>query len=833
MKKSIFIFYISFIVAPCIFAINSPTFINITRVPSATSAFLSWTVENDASNILILRRKAAGTPVEFTEPVNGVAYVGGILNGPYTNGYSWENGGLNATTDYEYKLYSYTDAYVYSAGISVTTNIDTNTNFLSTFATTYGTASSSHNFAVTGSTISTDIVINAPYGFEISTDNTTFYDSRTLVRSGGAVASTTIYCRAKSTAPSGGPYYENISISSTSINGIPTTKYIACSRTGTQKALVITGLSAANKVFNGTNTASLTGTAAYSGLVNSESFAVTGTPTATFDNSTVGVGKSITVTGFTAPSSNYTLTQPTGLTATIFPVISTWSGTNNWSNAANWTYLPLAATEVVVSSGELTINQNATVQSITIQPGAKVTLNSGKVLTITGNFSLQSNALNGTGTFVDKGGTVSVSGTSSIQQYLDAPRNWYLSSPISNALAPSGFVYYKWNEPTEDWSALSIGNPIVAKTGYVIQPSGAATITFSGTSFNTGSQQTNGLTRTTDTTDPGYHLVGNPYPSYIDWEAASTTKTNLSSTIWYRTNKSLVYYFETYNAAGHIGTNASGNGTVTRYIPPMQSFWVKVESGTGSLGFTNAGRSHESGTNRLKAPSVKNENQKILRIQVSNGQNMDETILYADDNASNNFDTYDSQKKTNRNKSVPEIYSLQENEKLVINGLNSFQPLKIYPLGFTTGETNEFSLQVTELSNFDSDTRICLRDELEKTEFDLTSFLPYHFSSNKITDSDRFSIIFKSASGTTDFKYKPAERNVYSYTNAQQQLVVNYSSSFSSAVELKVYNTQGQKIISKELLTNTTTLDTKFIPGVYLISVSEAGKSVTSKFVMY
>ena len=79
----------------------------------------------------------------------------------------------------------------------------------------------------------------------------------------------------------------------------------------------ITGISISNKIYDRTTTATISGTAAYSGLVNGESFTVTGTPTASFADKNVANGKSITVSGYTAPNGNYLITQPTGLTANI------------------------------------------------------------------------------------------------------------------------------------------------------------------------------------------------------------------------------------------------------------------------------------------------------------------------------------------------------------------------------------------------------------------------------------------------------------------------------------------------------------------------------------
>ena len=89
----------------------------------------------------------------------------------------------------------------------------------------------------------------------------------------------------------------------------------------TTAELNINGLTGANKVYDGLTTATVTGAAGYVGLVNGETFTVTGSPTFSFDNATAANGKSITTGngGYTAPSANYTVTQPI-LTANITKV---------------------------------------------------------------------------------------------------------------------------------------------------------------------------------------------------------------------------------------------------------------------------------------------------------------------------------------------------------------------------------------------------------------------------------------------------------------------------------------------------------------------------------
>ena len=103
------------------------------------------------------------------------------------------------------------------------------------------------------------------------------------------------------------------------------------SGTITPKALTITGMSAFNKAYDGNTKATLSG-GSVSGMVGSETVGVTGL-SATFADKNAGTGKSVTVTGATLAdggngglAANYTISNPTGLSANITPKALTVTG---------------------------------------------------------------------------------------------------------------------------------------------------------------------------------------------------------------------------------------------------------------------------------------------------------------------------------------------------------------------------------------------------------------------------------------------------------------------------------------------------------------------------
>ncbi len=242
--------------------------------------------------------------------------------------------------------------------------------------TTYGTASATPaTFSVSGSALTNNITLTAPAGFEFSSGSG-YSTSLTLTLSGGVVSSTPIYVRLAATTVVG-TYSGNIVLTS---SGATSVNVATVSSTVDPKGLTISGLTGANKEYDGTTAATFTGTATYVGLVNGETFPVSGTPSATFNSAGAGTSVQITLAGYTAPSANYTLTQPT-LSGDITAKALTVSG----ASAANKPYD--GTTTATITGGSLVGVVSPDVVTL-IQSGNFVSANLGTGITVTPNLSI-------------------------------------------------------------------------------------------------------------------------------------------------------------------------------------------------------------------------------------------------------------------------------------------------------------------------------------------------------------------------------------------------------------------------------------------------------------
>ncbi len=522
----------------------------------------------------------------------------------------------------------------------------------------------------------------------------------------------------------------------------------------------------------------------------------------------------------------------------------TSSSAGNWSASGTWSggVVPTIGQSAVIAH-DIVLDANASVSELTINSGKVLNVNAGMQLTVgstltnDGALNLLSTVADGTATILTPA-ALSGTGTYSVLQYLASGRNWYVSSPVESAqstIFTTASNVWGYNEVTGSWN-----DPVTALSplkGYVAAVTSNGTVTFAGGKFNTGPIADATLTATAGTYQ-GFHLVGNPYPSYTNWVMA--TKTNLEQSIWYRTaNASGSPVFDTFGATSLIGTHNNNNNLidVTRYIAPMQAVWVRVNAGTtGTVGFDNNMRSHNDQTvptNRLKAPTNRVKipavtTQQVLRLQVSNGINSDEAIILFNTNAADGYDGYDSPKMSNNMVAIPEIYTLAGSERMVINGLNSVSANPALTLGFTTGASNTFSIKATEISNFEEGTKIILKDNLLDTEKELTIGTDYRFSSPITSTATRFTLLLKTTANVTALNNIEGE----TLTVFQQDGHITINRNNAQPGSITVYNMMGKKLVDVSTTSTNTELNMSFVPGVYLVALTAGGNKNTKKILI-
>jgi hypothetical protein len=165
--------------------------------------------------------------------------------------------------------------------------------------------------------------------------------------------------------------------------------------------------------------------------------------------------------------------------------------------------------------------------------------------------------------------------------------------------------------------------------------------------------------------------------------------------------------------------------------------------------------------------------------------------------------------------------------------INALPPLAntdvVIPLGYITKTNGSFTINATEIFNFDPSLHIYLIDNQNSTSQDLTLNPVYTFSMNANAPQYRFFIRFSPTviTGITD--------NGSSFVEAWssgKDIYINLSSSAKQTANILIYDMLGQKVISSEQAGMGTSHYRIEKPGCYIINVISGSNTYQKKVVL-
>ncbi len=446
------------------------------------------------------------------------------------------------------------------------------------------------------------------------------------------------------------------------------------------------------------------------------------------------------------------------------------------------------------NSGTKTLTSTANVTGI-------VTVSGSAVLASGGNLVLVSNST-GTAAVASLSGSADITGSVVAQRYIPADgRKWrFISSPVSGTTFASswqnqihitgpgtggslgttnsnGFDWtqsaspgvYTYNENltgsmNNRWVTIpNTSTTIISGKGYRVFVRGdralqgntllngsnytplavtmAATSTLNKGQINVSLTCSNGCGAS-----DGWNLVGNPYPSAIDWNNSSWVSArsgNIGSTI---------YVFNPYNNQWSSWNSlAGGVNQGSNIIGSGQAFFVKI-SGTATLSFQESYKSTNLSTGLFGKTSSTFSNN--LHVQLNDTLMLDETVVYFNNTATKNVEEpYDGVKPSVSGNSISS-YTSVNNTPLMFNGIPSpatttTDTVYLYTAFYSV--TKSFNLTFKGVSSFTNNIFLYLYDKYTSSILLLNDTAQYAFSTSA-TDSasyssNRFSIIF--ANGTS------------------------------------------------------------------------------------
>lgn len=206
----------------------------------------------------------------------------------------------------------------------------------------------------------------------------------------------------------------------------------------------------------------------------------------------------------------------------------------------------------------------------------------------------------------------------------------------------------------------------------------------------------------------GYNLVGNPYPSPINWNNV-TLPGGVSTTVSLKDNTNTIglgagqYVYYTQGGPG-IPASYTGN------IAQGQAFWVrKLTAGPATLTFQEDDKQPVSAP-----PMMRDSEENILRINVVGNGHMDEAVIAFRSNGSDKVEAdKDATKFENDFVNLASLSS--DNFPLAINTMGSLECSRQIPITLNNVEPGNHFFTFSQLSSFASGVDIRLHDSFTGT----------------------------------------------------------------------------------------------------------------------
>jgi len=617
----------------------------------------------------------------------------------------------------------------------------------------------------------------------------------------------------------------------------------------------------------------------------------------TYADFTLNTGNAQSVTGGTATSVNnltvtgnstlnWNMTGTPGHAIKGNITVNTGSTLNFTPATAGTTNLSGSALQSITSTNAITINNLATIVNgnttgIALTPNTFVTIATGGTLNLNANpLTLQSTSA-GTASIGAVNGTLSGATNVTVERYLAAKRSWRLiTSPVNSTQT----INAAWqegaggtlNDPNPGFGTFMVGSSTA--NGFDIAGSTTSILTYDGTNLNAaanttavvssnaayflfsiGSRSVNpsaggatstvlrsaGTVRTgsqpATVNAAGYTLVGNPYPSAVDFSAVTRSTTVPNS--FYAWDINLGTYGGYVLITNGVSVPSSPSG-LTNIIPSGAAIFVQSDgTTTGTVTFTEASKGGSGSGTFSNFPAELRSTAHNFRVNLTDGTSnlLDGVMASYAPGYSNNVDAGDANKLFNF---YENIALSRAGKQLIVEQRSDIVAKDTLFVQLSGVKTATYNLQINP-ADFNEPGMTAYLDDAyahTRTSLDMSQISNISFTTNAAdptTYKNRFDIAFIPVVTAPNTAPITAAVGVIAYPNPVTQKQVNLS--FAAGLPVGNYNitmanSVGQVMQKDNMIYYGTAankvLSADYTPGVYIVNVRSAGYRQSIKVII-
>ena len=401
-----------------------------------------------------------------------------------------------------------------------------------------------------------------------------------------------------------------------------------------------------------------------------------------------------------------------------------------------------------------------------------------------------------------------------------AGKNNLVSSPVSSAVSGTFLSMYlrEYDEPASQWGNYIIPteDPLQVMRGYEVYSLFSETRVFEGT------PNQNSKSFEVSNSGNGLNLTGNPFLSYIDWE-------NNENNLWDRNSVAAAIYYPDPSGSGNFsvympgGDNAVSINNASRYIPPMQGFFVKaIQQGLFMINENSRVKVYSDSRVLLKNNSIK------FKLNDSNGLT-DEAMFRIIPASTFQFDDNFDALKLQGNTNAPSIHiESDDNIKYAISTIPTLNSSLDILLNIECSSSGMYSLSSTGSFNFEYRYPVILEDKELNKFIDMRMDSVYSFYHTPEMNSQRFEIHFNSPDGVNE-----STDNFPAITISKRKVSINGDDN-NTVYSANLYSIDGKLISTvRGFLAEGIVLETPNLPsGICILHLNNGTQTMTKKIII-
>ncbi|SFQ24944.1 T9SS type A sorting domain-containing protein [Hymenobacter arizonensis] len=389
-----------------------------------------------------------------------------------------------------------------------------------------------------------------------------------------------------------------------------------------------------------------------------------------------------------------------------------------------------------------------------------------------------------------------------------------------------------WYVPT-----LSPALPVVTSArgqGYAINLTAGQTLAFTGSL----SRNNEPIAVTLDgaaTPTAGWHLLGNPFPSALNWDNVPIPA---------GVGSAMYIFVSTSQYGGQYRAYVNGIGGVRATIPLGQGFFVRsLATAPATLTFPLSARISEFGAaNTATVQRGTADARPRLRLTLASAAaptQTDETYLYLEAGANAGPDAqFDAYKMPNP--SGLNLASLAGGQALSINGLPLPITSTVVPLSLTAPQAGDYVLTAEQFVNFAPGIALTLTDALTGTRTPLAAGVEYRFTLAGLTANGRFALELNPANLTATSSAQALAAQLQVYPNPASTsftVLLPRPAGSQGVVSVHLTNALGQTVQRQQLAATGQSIQGEvsvrgLAPGVYQLHIVVGGSPVVRRVVV-